>query len=118
MPGRCSLLSSCSTGVTPCEASVPGPPLLLNSQRRTRRHVVWEYRLVSRRSGDGLGSGAHRDQYNRVEPGPWHLFLRKNRNECHADFQRSAVQSIHAKGPEYFSSNAQPSFPNVSFHCL
>src|SRR6476646_9575716 len=38
MPGRCSLLSSCSTGVMPCEASVDTPVhhTFLNSQRRTR----------------------------------------------------------------------------------
>jgi hypothetical protein len=27
-------------------------------------------------------------------------------------------RSIHTNGPEYFSSNAQASLPNVSFHCL
>jgi len=27
-------------------------------------------------------------------------------------------RSTHANGPEYFSSNAQASLPNVSFHCL
>jgi hypothetical protein len=31
---------------------------------------------------------------------------------------RESSGPIHAKGPEYFSSNDQASLPNVSFHCL
>jgi hypothetical protein len=90
------------------------PATVLNQALRKKVHsgnvsLVWLKIETAARTGGSLtrrpnhGCNGYRSSRNSVHDGLYFCTLNR---------------SIHANGPEYFSSNAQASLPNVSFHCL